>query len=320
MTFKLNISRTHKTDGKKSDVDWDKLNSHVIEAAGTASRSRSIPGVISGIYDLGEQEREDYREEWNGNAEAEASLIEKDPSIYFGDDEGKRWKYKPLKPCQAIAIAVDFPQVIVDKGQFFGDSSPAPLRLILNGEFFTNGEKVVARGYSLSESKHDQGWGFAKNSVLHKLADACGLLRNGIFTKERIGELIGAVAQFEFRVFMKPGKDGKSYFTETIKLAGIVPEGVSHPVLDDKYLHLINVWGENDPELVKQMRVSIKNTIKKANNYEGSDIQKLFEASGESTSAKPTEDKPKLNKPVRSAPKAAVKPDVDEDLEDSLPF
>ena len=319
MTFKLNISRTHKTEGKKSDVDWDALNKHVIDAAGTATRSRSIPGVVSGIYDLGEQERDDFREEWNGNAEQEASLIEKDPSIYFGDAEGKRWKYKPLKPCQAIAIAVDFPQVIVDKGQFFGDSSPAPLRMILNGEFFVNGERVIARGYSLSEMKHPQGWGFAKNSVLHKLADAAGLLENGIFTKERIGELIGAVAQFEFRVYMKPDKKGdKSYFTEMIKPAGIVPEGVAIPHLDDKYLHLVNVRGDNDPDMIRQMRVSIKNTIKRANNYEGSDIQKLLEASGEGASAKPEEDKPA--KAARAPTKRATKPAVDEMLDDDIPF
>ena len=321
MTFKLNVTRPQRTEGKKSDVDWDALNKHVIDVAGTQNRSRSIPGVISGIYDLGDQEREDFEEEWNGTPDQEATLIARDPSIYFKNEKGKRWKCKPLKPCQAIAIAIDFPQVVVDKGQFFGDSSPAPLRMLLNGEFFTNGERVVARGYPLSESKHEGSnrWAFSKNSTIHKLAAAAELLdEDKLFVKERIGELIGAICQFEFQVYMKPGKDGKSYFTEVIKPAGIVPEGVNKPHLDDKYLHLVNVRGENDPEAVRQMRVSIKNTIRRANNYEGSDIQKLLEAQREER----TESKPDVAtaKPARAPAKRATKPSVDEMLDDDLPF
>jgi hypothetical protein len=321
MSFKLNITKTARSEGRQSEVDWDALNAHVISVAGTAQRSRSIPGVISGIYDLGVQERPDYEEVWNGNADAEAAAIAENESIYFKDEGGKRWKCRPQQPCQQIAIAVDFPQVMVDKGQFFGSSNPAPLRMLLNGEYTLNRERVVGRGFSLSEMKHPDGtWAFPKQTVIHKLADAAGLTdEKGLFYKENIGDLIGGICQFEFRVYMKPSKDGRLFFTEDIKLVGMVPEGISVPTLDEKYFHLVNMSGENNEEYVKQMRVSIKNTIKKAKDYEGSDIQKLLEGSaGARPSPTPKAEKPVESKP-RGRPKKAAAVDVDAPLSDD-PF
>lgn len=318
MAFKLNVTTTtQNSGGERKEVDWNALNKHVIDAAKTEKKARSIPGVISGIYDLGEQNRDDAEIEFKGSPEEEAKIIAEKPATYFENDrDGKRVMRYPQKPVQQIAVAVDFPQVLVDKGQFFGNSNPLPLRLLLNGEFtLSDSTRIVARPYSIVETKFkdEKKWAFAKNNGIHKLADACELLDDkGLFTKDRIGELLGKVALFQFRVYMKPNKKdpSKSYFTEEIKLAGLVPEGVEIPEYDESILHGVNLYGENDEDAVKQLRATVRNTIQRANNYEGSDIKVLFDANAPQgqTSTPKTDDTP----PVL-APDTGIEPNLDDD-------
>lgn len=326
----VTTTTNQNSGGEKREVDWNALNEHVIEVAKTATKARSVPGIISGIIDLGEQNLDDAEQVFTGDAAAEAAAIAEKPATYFKDgfdDKGKpvRLKCWPQKPCQQMAVTIDFPQAMVDKGKFFGNSNPQPLRLPLNREFTLPGDKtkIVASPYNIKETKHDIGggksvWAFAKNNGLHKLADACGLLdANGLFTKNRIGELLGKVAQFEFRVFMKPGKQaGTSYFTENVKLVGMVPEGIPMPEAPEGTLYGINLYAQNDPTAVKQLRVCFKNHIKRANNYEGSILKGELEAlEGGNTQAAPQE----AAKPVTGiAPSAPVK--EDEDFDDDVPF
>lgn len=328
--FQLNITTSNQTEGgARKVVDWDALNAHVVEVAGTANKSRSIPGVISGVYDLGEQKLEDAEKAFTGNAADEAAEIEKFPATYFKDgidrETGKmaRLKCWPQKPVQQVAISVDFPQILVDKGQFFGNSKPLPLRMLYNGEFTLPGDKtkIVGRPFNLRDSKHDLGnnksaWAFAKNNGLHKLAAAAELLdSNGLFNKERIGELIGKVVQFEFRVWMKPAKVGdKKFFTEDIKLVGIVPEGVAVPEVPEGILHLVNLHGDNDADAVKQMRVSIKNTMKRALNYDTSSLKPIFEAEASSYGNKADPAKEAVKEAVRKAEVTPVATNFDEEI------
>lgn len=292
--FKLKVSanaQSRKENTDRPQVDWEALNAHVIEQAKTEKKKRSLPGIISGIIDLGEQEREDAKQVFAGTEEDRLKIIAEYPQTYFEegqDDKGndvifKRW---PQKPVQAIGITVDFPQILVNKKKFIegGEGEDVPLRLPLNGEFSvaTDGgrERIVGRMFNLTEKKHDNGkWGFAKNSIIHQLAEAAELLdENGLFTKDRVGELLGKAAQFEIRVYMKESKKDKtkSFFTEEIALAGLIPEGVPVPEFDQSILYGINVDDENDPDALKQLRVCFKNTIKRAVNYQGSVIQKEF--------------------------------------------
>lgn len=328
----VTTTTTQTAGGQKREVDWDGLNSHVIEMAKTQDKARSVPGVISGIIDLGEQNLEDAEQVFVGDAAAEAAAIAEKPATYFKDgfdEKGKpcRLKCWPQKPVQQMAVTIDFPQVMVDKGKFFGNSNPQPLRLLLNREFTLPGDKtkIVASPYNIRETKHDLGggkttWAFAKNNGLHKLADACGLLdANGLFTKNRIGELLGKVAQFQFQVFMKPGKQaGTSYFTEVVKLVGMVPEGVPLPEAPEGTLYGVNLYAENDPEAVKQLRACIKNHIKRANNYEGSILKVELEAleGGNASQAAPAP--APAAKPEGIAPSAPA-PEND-DFDDDVPF
>lgn len=320
MAFKLNVTtNTQTSGGERKEVDWDKLNQHVIDAAGTANKARSIPGIISGIIDLGEQNREDAEIEFKGTPEEEEAIKAEKPNTYFENDrDGKRVMRYPQKPVQQIAITVDFPQITVDKGQFFGNSNPQPLRMLLNGEFtLSEGTRVVARPFSIVESKHDIGggkstWAFAKNSMLHKLAEATEILdANKLFRKDNVGELLGKAALFQFRCYMKPSKKdpSKSYFTEEIKLAGLIPEGLEAPAFDEAILYGVNLFGENAEADVKQLRASVRNTIERANNYEQSDLKALFDANapqGQQTTK--SDDTP----PVLT-PADGPEPDLDKD-------
>lgn len=305
MAFKTYATSTSAGSNNKDrpSVDWDAYNNHIVEACGTATKKRSIPGVISQVIDLGVQHRPDYTEEYKGDDEE--AEIAKDPSVSFFNEGGKRMLRRPQKPAQAVAIVVDFPSVTVDKGQFFGNSNPLPLRMLLNGEFSEEGpdgkrRNVVSYPYFLNLKKHDEGWGFAKNNRLHKLAEACGVLRdNGLFLPEDLDKLIGKVAQFEFRVWMKPSKKDPSrkFMTEEIKLVGQVPEGIPVPALPEGVktgVVSLDPSETVDVDLVKSLRVSIKNTMQKSPNWMGSGVQKVLDggSSNEShpqASAPPTQ-------------------------------
>lgn len=332
----VTTTNTTTEGGNRPAVKWDELNAHVIAAAG-GGKVRSIPGIVSGLIDLGEQNLPDaaiqttdaqFRKKFpafDGSDEQKAAVAaeySKKENVRFEMVDGVECLRYVQNPVQQLAVMVDFSQVPVDKGQFFGNSNPLPLRLPLNGEFTLPGEKVkvVGKPYNIKEMKHDIGggksvWAFAKNNGIHKLADACGLLdTNGLFTKGRIGELLGKIAQFQFQVYMKPGKNGGEFFTETIKLVGMVPEGVPLPEVPEGILHGINLYAENDPEAVKQLRKSVKDTIRRANNYAGSPLAALLDAE---TQGRPQQEATPAPKAQGIAPAPAK---TDEDFEDDVPF
>ena len=293
MTFKLNVEKTQRTNtdgGERREIDFDALNEHIAtQCKAPLAKPRSIPGYISGIIDLGIQKQEDY----DGPADPNRTY----PSgAEFYKHEGKSFVKYERKPVQQVALTVDFPQILVDYEKFFsGTSNPKPMRFLLNGEFSVkDGDryvKIVGRGFALSETKHDDGvWAFAKNSQLYKLAAAAGVLRdNGHFKAEDVGNLLGQVCQFEISAYLKEAS-GKRFLNERIKLAGVVPEGISIPEIDSNLLYGVNVNGDNDPEVIKRLRLSLKNTIRRAVNYRGSKIQELLD--GEVTEPAAQEEKP----------------------------
>ena len=335
----VTTSNTQTEGGNRPAVKWDELNAHVVEAAG-GGKVRSLPGVIAQLIDLGEQNLADaaiqttdaqFRKKFPAydGSDAQKAVVMADyakrENVRFEMVDGVECLRYVQAPVQQLAVMVDINSVLVDKGQFFGNSNPLPLRLPLNGEFTLPGEKVkiVGKPYNIKEMKHDIGggksvWAFAKNNGIHKLAEACGLLdTNGLFTKNRIGELLGKVAQFQFQVYMKPAKVGDAkFFTETIKLAGMVPEGVPLPEVIEGQLGGISLYApNNDPEVVKQLRKSVKDTIRRANNYEGSPLAAIMEAEGGQRQAAPQEaPKEKVQGIAPTAPKEG------DDFDDDVPF
>ena len=285
------------------EVDWNALHEHVIEQAGTATKKKSVIGIISGLYDLGMQKIPDAEVAFTGTEEDERKAIAEMPQTYFvtkPNDKGVPTRYKcwPQKDQMGVAIAIDFPTIMVNKGKFFGDENaePKPLRLILNGEFSLGGERVLGRVFDLKLNKKLGTWSLAQNSTLYKLATASGLINDGeALLPQQLPELLGRAALFEMRVWMKPDKKDKSkaYFTEYVKLAGMIPDIMESliPEFDPSILHTVEFDKENNEDHVKQLRLSVRNTMKRSSEYEDSvvktQIDKLFGSSTSKDTEKP---------------------------------
>lgn len=293
MSFEFQPSTQPSTNtggGSNSNpVDWDALNQHVIETV-DLRESDAVIGIISGIVGLGVQSQEPAEEDYKQTPEQEEKLKNIEGAEVI-TKYGKEILTYPRKDREQVAIFIDFPQYMVDKGKFFGgESNPSPFRVMLNGEFMLKSAegftKIVRSGYNLAIQNHgDQNnkmWGFGKNSTLHKLADAAGVLnKDGLFLPQDLGKLLGKPVLVDLQVYMNPSKKdpSKKYYTERCKLQGKVPKMMESmvPKLDDKYLFGINFDSDNDLSHLKQLRASVKNTIKRAKNFEGSKIQQQLE-------------------------------------------
>ena len=319
------VSKVQASQNTKTNtVDYTALNQHVIETANLQEREVLV-GYIAGIVDLGEQNSPDSEYVFDGTEEDEAAEIEKNPEVYFKDgiDEKTkkpcRLKCKPEPARQAVAFAVEFPEILIDKSQFFGESNPQPLRLWTGAQFWDGTSMIVARPTYLKINKSLGDWSFDPKHLCHKLAVACKLIKpSECFLPENLDQLLGQSFQWQAQVFMKPSKNNKSYYTEYLALAGALGRG-QQPQEPVNPPFLIQF---NDTSLTKddirQLRSHIINTMKKANNYEGSHVQKLIEGSDTGSSASKPQPTPAA-KPVPAVKKVA-KPVIEDDDSDSCPF
>lgn len=330
MSFEVyGSTSSSKSEGKK-DVDYSAMNHYIVETANLEA-GETIPGYISAIVDLGTQALEDAEYVFDGDEEDEAKEIEKDERVYFKDgydNEKKkpcRLKCIPQRPQQCVAVAVDFPDIVLDKGQFFGNSSPKPLRMWMGGQFYLQGKgMVVARPtalkvVNLDKSKKTKQWSFSPLHLLHKLAVSAKLIKPGeVFLPNNIDKLLGTSHQFNVQIFMKKVKD-KEYLTENIKLVGALGRGQTAPEIVEEPI-LVQFNKKNSPEGLKMLRGHIINTIKQASNYEGSMLQKqMEEGAAQEEEDKPAKEQPAKDKPKASKPKV-VEPEDDPFDSDCLPF
>lgn len=311
MGFKVQPAQTTQSEGgsyEKVEVDYDGMNAHVIEAAGTQSKPRTIVGFVSEYYDLGLQEQPDFEELYKGDEKQEKQLSEGKSELKKVDkfyDNGTCHSNvqivvtkRPPKP--SCTFAVRFPQITVDKGQFFGESRPEPLRMVLGGEFYMfpkdskqgdKKEKVLQRVIPLQENTKNKlnKWAFGATSLPAKMAAAADLLdSDGLFSgKGRLTELLGKPMMFQIQIF----KNADGFYNERISFKGAIPEGLPIPDgWDDKWIAGVNMSVENDLETVKNLPYHVKNTIKRALDFEGSVLQsemnKIVEEFKQSQSSK----------------------------------
>lgn len=265
----------------ESNIDHNSLNVHTVEASG-GGKTRNVVGIVSSILDLGVQELDDAKVLYVGDEAQEAKDIAAKPNTYFETDpeDNKRYKRWPQVPQQSVALTVDFPQIIVDKGQFFGESQPLPLRMLLNGEWLfdkkdgSGKEMCVNRPYDLKETTKALGvWSLSPKSVLYRMAANNDLLNDDkSFHPAQIDQLLGKAFQFEIKLDLYV-KGEKKYLNEHIKFLGSPAEGVPIPEIDDSLLSIVQFTEENTPESIKVLRASVKNTMRRASNFEGSTLQ-----------------------------------------------
>jgi hypothetical protein len=237
---------------------------------------------------LGTQKLPDVENLFTGTPEEEAEIIAKQPDTYFKtamDWETKkqaRFKCYPQKDQPCVAFAVDFSDIIVDKGIHFGESKPLPLRLWMGGQFYTQEDGMVIgrptplKYTNLDKSRKTKVWSMAQNSMPYRMAVAAKLVKNGEpFLPERIDELLGKSFQFSAQVWMKESK-GKEYYTEYVNFVGALGRGQAecqHVTVPQ----LIHFDADNSEESIKELRAHVVNSIKRATNYEGSKIKSQIE-------------------------------------------
>lgn len=317
-TYGVTTSTKAETENK---VDFDAINRYVVETANLQERE-TLVGYISQIVDLGTQDLPDAEKVFKGDEEEKRKIVAQRPDTYFknGFDPETRQPCElmcwPQKPQQCVAFAVDFPEIIIDKGQFFGESKPLPLRIWMGNQFYIeNTGMVVGRPTPLKVTNLDKTratkvWSMAQNSLPYKMAVAAKLIKPGeAFLPQRIDELLGKSFQFSAQVWFKESK-GKEYYNEYVNFVGALGRGQKEAEhLTVPYLVQFNELNSDDA--IKELRSHIVNTIKRASNYQGSKIQGQIEAirGGKSSNS--------------DAPKAEPRPVVNNDtdnFDDSIPF
>lgn len=317
-----------KSESKgESQVDWDALNKYVVETAQLENRE-TLVGYVAVIADLGTQEQPDAEVSFTGSSDDEAEAIAANPNTYFKDgiDQTSKKKVRlkcwPQKPIQCVAVAVDFPDIIIDKGTFFGESNPLPLRLWLGGQFYTQDSgMIIGRPTPLKINKSTGSWSFDKKHLFHKMAVAAKLITpDGVFLPQDIDKLLGAAFQFEAQVFFKESK-GKQYFTEYVKFVSGLGRGQSQPeLLTTPYLIQFNQ--PNDKEALSQLRNHVINTMKRAENWEGSLISKQLEEAKPAKKEEVEQDEvqqEEVTKPKARAARKVAEP-VEDDTDPDFPF
>ena len=336
MSFNV-VTNTQQESSDRPQVDWKALNEYVVETA-QLQQPETLVGVISSVVDLGIQPQKPAEYVFEGDESAEREEIANNPNVSFETrerfyDDGKwlndvRVKVVPRKDTQCIAMTVDFPEIQINKGQYFGDDSgkTLPLRMLLGGEFKPSKESpvIVAKPFPLTVRKNDKTnneWSMTFNSTLYQMAVAAKITEKGKpFLPQDVDKLLGKAFQFEAQI----GFNDKGYYFEKVSFKAALGRGMVVPEFDESILHMIQFTAQNEESAVKQLRASIKNTIKRATNYESSVIAQQLGDSGSlqvpSEPAKPSGD---TNAQVaqQSAPKAAVET-VDEfaDFDDDIPF
>ena len=301
--------------GDGNRVEWDALNNYIVETCGLQDGD-TLVGYISALYDLGVQTPADSEYVFTGTQEDEAAEIAKNPSVYFKDglDDNKapaRLKCAPSKPFQHVTFAVDFPEIMLDKGKFFGDDGGAkPLRLYLGGDFWMGKEigKVVQNPFSMKNTTKTGAWSFDSKATIYKMAVGAKLIKDGEpFESKRIGELLGKSLQWKVKIDLTESK-GKFYLNQKIGYAAGLGRGQQsiEPVMELVY---VGFNKDNAAQAVNEIPSHIVNTMKRASNFEGSKLQQQLIGDSVQADLEQEELPPSVPQSV-----------VDIDLDEKLPF
>ena len=346
--FDVYAPATTSTLSDKPKVDFDALNKYVVETC-QLQQPETLLGVVAVIADLGTQKLPDSEYDLDKEDEGltieeltvkhSALLAENHPTekqvgkiTKFGksyDGMKKEWvirKFVKQADRQAVAMAIDFPDITLDKGKFFGETepNPKPLRLWLGGQYWNKfigekGKMLIQNVIPLKVTNIAQPpakvWSMNPKSIPHKMAVASKVVETGeAFLPQDIDKLLGKTLQFKAQVFFNKGTDGKQYYTEKVSFAAGLARGQTERSVENTYLVQFNK--ENDPQALKELRAHVINTIEQATNFEGSAIQKqLDEVRGNNTSVAVVTETPK--QPSQTTIDA-MNADVDDS--ENLPF
>lgn len=324
--FDVDIERpeTNGTSGngggsKLSADQWNELHDLEARALGLIEGeveeiSEPQIGVVTVGYDLGIHERgnqqipvdsKEYKDqEWRLEKNTDGSQKDLDARVEntYYDHKMQKCLVYPRKPAPLFTIAVDFPEIIVDRSEFFGENSkPAPYRVIFGQEGFVVKDEdgsipdIIPSPFNLNPVNVNRGkegasplYAIAKNSKLHKLAKYCDVLdEDGVFKPNYIGKLIGKVCSFQLTAKWKRGvskSTGREYKILSVdaqpasslgkrdreayesSLSDVIP-AESFGYLGFNAAQCLTGKDGDAQTLIKQTRKSIINTMLRANNF-----------------------------------------------------
>lgn len=328
MAFKTTAVSTTSNNSDRPQINFDDLNQYTVETA-DCEQPETLNGVVVGIIDLGNQKLPDA--EYDVDDEDKDLTIDELTSKYSDEikqgkiskfDVVKDWstrppkevikKFVPQKDRQCITYVVDFPDIMLDKGKFFGENSePKPLRLYFGGQYYNTFQKKMMVQNLLplkvtniaKDPKNDKVWSLNPKSQLHKMAVAAKIINTGeAFLPDNIDELLGKTLQFKVQIGFNEKGDKKYYF-EKMSFLGAIQK--KDKPFEDVETFLIQMDDENDPEALKMIRKHLLNTMEQATNFEGSILQKQL------LEARPNSFKGSTN----SSPAVVKKETLDDDLD-----
>ena len=306
-------TQSSNSSGGGTQVDWTAYNEHIAEAVQEAlgcdqGTPAAAIGIISGCVDYGKHQ-DPERVEPMDEGDAKAKKWKAD-MVAKGKAENRDGVFHyQAAPCQEVGFYVDFPSVIVDKGQFFGETNPAPYRVLLGGVFQGEpAQKTKVQGY-----KNDKGaWVFGDNNRATKLSKAAKLkdLKDG-FAQNRLLELIGCPITFNVEVFI----NDKGFLQEKITNPSPVMAGIPIPEYDEDMLFYVGMNEDNEDSYVKVLTKPVKEYCKLALDFEGSKLAGQLESlessqqgesnqqgNGSNKTETPQQKAPEKQEPVKQAP------------------
>lgn len=251
MAFKTSsnaVVTTTNTD--RPQVNYKELEDYVIKTV-DCEQPETLNGVVVGLIDLGCQPIKDaeydvdkgdedltieqltakYSDNFVDNFEGDKQFNKIVKFDYVKDNRtGVKSikKFVKQKPQQCVAYVVDFPDILVDKTQFYGEESkPLPLRLYSGGTFYNAYQKkelvqnpLPLKWSNINSDKSGKPiFSLALTSQLHKMAVAAKLVKTGEpFEPHRVDELLGKTLQFKVQV----GRNDKGYYFEKLGFVGAI--------------------------------------------------------------------------------------------------
>lgn len=305
-------------------VDWDAFNRHVEEKIlGATDNGSSTNQVcfISGIVDTGIQPSANPYTEYDladpikdkVNYEKQERLLAKDFGCIKDEEKGKF--YIPKKPSDSILMFVDFPDIMIDYGKFFGEGSELkPYRTLLLGEW-----DRVAQVATLNPDKTN---GYYHTSVIYKVAKAAGLFKDKLPADFDLGKLLGAVFTVDITV-KRGGNEGQFL---NVRVNNVASKHKAIPVPEHNVVPFgISMDGGNDEEALKQiyLKSAVIKRLEMAQGWESSGLKKEIDAllakdsNQQSEQKEPTSDQPEPEEKQEETSPEGVD---DNFFDDDIPF
>ena len=182
-----------KNQSNKPTVNFEELNQYVVDTC-QLQQPETMLGVVSVMVDLGTQKQNDAEydlDESDKGLSIEELTDKYSLEIHEGrirkfdksyDSKTKSWvirKFVPQQDRQSIVYAVDFPDIMLDKGKFFGEEEGKnlkPLRLWIGGQYWNKyQEKMLVQNViplkvtNIADQGQPKKWSMNPKSSLYKM-------------------------------------------------------------------------------------------------------------------------------------------------------